>query len=162
QAPKLDDYAAADEVATFFSNRTWWPGLNGAITDCWLVTVGGEAAVADDAPPDPVHAAASAGFRSMGADHPGVGFRHLDLPAGSTTTESANGILAALHTGEEPELALRNGGLYAKRIAEGDKMADPYAPPPEHVLIVGGTGNLGFEFCDHFARCGARRITLVS
>src|SRR6202008_3446005 len=80
QSPKLDDYAAAAEVATFFSDRTWWPGLNDTITDCWLVTVGGEAAVADDAPPDPVHAAASAGFRSIGADHPGVGFRHLDLP----------------------------------------------------------------------------------
>src|SRR6185312_17281804 len=28
--------------------------------------------------------------------------------------------------------------------------------------IVGGTGNVGLEFCDHFARRGARRITLVS
>lgn len=162
QSPKLNDHAAAAEVATFFSHRTWWPGLNGAITDCWLVTMGGEAAVADDAPPDPVHAAASAGFRSIGADHPGVGFKHLDLPAGSTTPETANGILAALHTGDEPELALRNGGLYAKRIAKGDTVPDPDAAPPEHVLIVGGTGNLGLEFCDHFARRGARRITLVS
>jgi mycobactin polyketide synthetase MbtD len=162
QSPKLDDHAAAAEVATFFSNRTWWPGLNDTITDCWLVTVGGEAAVADDAPPDPVHAAASAGFRSMGADHPGVGFRHLDLPAGSTTSESANGIIAALHTGQEPELALRNGGLYAKRIAEGDMVPDSDGTPPEHVLIIGGTGNLGLEFCDHLAERGARRITLVS
>jgi mycobactin polyketide synthetase MbtD len=162
QSPKLDDYAAAAEVATFFSNRTWWPGLNDTITDCWLVTVSGEAAVADDAPPDPVHAAASAGFRSMGADHPGVGFRHLDLPAGSTTSQSANGILAALHTGQEPELALRNGGLYAKRIAAGDIVPDSDGAPPEHVLIIGGTGNLGLEFCDHLAERGARRITLVS
>lgn len=162
QSPKLNDCAAAAEVATFFSHRTWWPGLNGAITDCWLVTMGGEAAVADDAPPDPVHAAASAGFRSIGADHPGVGFKHLDLPAGSPRPETANGILAALHTGNEPELALRNGGLYAKRIAKGDTVPGPDSAPPEHVLIVGGTGNLGLEFCDHFARRGARRITLVS
>ena len=162
QSPKLDDYAAATEVATFFSHRTWWPALNGAISDCWLVTVGGEAALADDAPPDPVPAAASAGFRSIGADHPGVGFKHLDLPAGATTSEAANGILAALHTGEEPELALRNGGLYAKRIAPGDTVPAVDGAPPDHVLIIGGTGSLGLEFCDHFARRGARRITLVS
>ena len=162
QSPKLDDYAAATEVATFFSHRTWWPALNGAISDCWLVTVGGEAAVADDAPPDPVPAAASAGFRSIGADHPGVGFKHLDLPAGATTSEAANGILAAVHTGEEPELALRNGGLYAKRIAPGDTVPAVDGAPPDHVLIIGGTGSLGLEFCDHFARRGARRVTLVS
>ena len=160
--PQLDDYAAAAEVATFFSDRNWWPGVNGAITDYWLVTVGGEAAVADDAPPDPVHAAASAGFRSIGTDYPGVGFKHLDLPPGATTSEAANGILAALHTGEEPELALRDGGLYAKRITPGDTAPAVARARPEHVLIIGGTGNLGLEFCDHFARHGARRITLVS
>ena len=162
---ELDDYAAAANVATFFSDRTWWPGLNDAVTDCWLVTVGGESVVAGDAPPDPVHAAVSAGFRSMGADHPGVGFRHLDLPAAASTSgtsESANRILAALHTGQEPELALRNGGLYAKRIVAGDAVSGADSTPPEHVLVVGGTGNLGLEFCDHFARRGVRRITLVS
>jgi len=40
-SPDLDlelDTAAA-EVAAFFGNRTWWPGVGGAITDCWLVTV---------------------------------------------------------------------------------------------------------------------------
>ncbi len=165
QSPKQDDYAAAAEVSTFLSQRTWWPGCGAAITECWLVTVGGETAVAGDAPPDPVHAAASAGFRSIGAHHPGVGFRHLDRPTAALAlpvSESANGILAALHTGEEPELALRNGGLYAKRIAEGDPGPDANGAPPEHVLIIGGTGNLGLEFCDHFARLRARRITLVS
>ncbi len=163
QSPRFDDCAAAAEVATFFGNRTWWPGVHDTVTDCWLVTVGGEAVVADDAPPEPVHAGASAGFRSIGAEHPGVRFRHLDLPAGSTTSESAAAILSALHTAEEPELALRNGGLYAKRIVEADTSvvdADPNSL--DHVLIIGGTGNLGLEFCDHFARRGARRITLVS
>jgi mycobactin polyketide synthetase MbtD len=110
-----------------------------------------------------VHAAASAGFRSIGADYPGVGFRHLDLDAESTSPGSANAILAALHTGDEPELALRNGGLYAKRIVAANiSVADPDGAPPEHVLIIGGTGNLGLEFCDHFAHRGAQRITLVS
>jgi mycobactin polyketide synthetase MbtD len=162
-SPKLGDAAAAAEVATFFSNRTWWPGIDKAVTDCWLVTVGGEVVVADDAPPDPVHAAASAGFRSIGADHPGVRFRHLDLPGSLTTTESATAILAALHTAEEPELAHRNGGLYAKRIIAGpSEVSDSDDTLPDHVLIIGGTGNLGLEFCNHFAHRGVRRITLVS
>jgi mycobactin polyketide synthetase MbtD len=163
ESPELDDAAAAAEVATFFSDRAWWQGVNDTVIDCWLVTVGGEAVVPDDAPPDLVHAAASAGFRCIGAEYPGVRFRHLDLPPGSTTAESANAILAALHTGSEPELALRNGGLYAKRIADRDtSVADSDGAPPEHVLIIGGTGNLGLEFCDHFAHRGAGCITLVS
>jgi mycobactin polyketide synthetase MbtD len=158
-----DDCAAAAAVAAFFSDRGWWPGLNNGITDCWLVTVGGETVVADDAPPDLVHAAASAGFRSVGAEYPGVRFRHLDLPSRSPTAEPANMILAALHTGDEPELALRIGGLYAKRVTQRDTAVAKFdSTPPEHVLITGGTGNLGLEFCDHFARRGARRITLVS
>jgi mycobactin polyketide synthetase MbtD len=159
-SPKLDDPAAAAEVSKFFGDRARWPEVGDAVADCWLVTVGGEA-VAGDGPPDPVHAAAGAGFRCVGAEHPGVRFRHLDLDAASTSPESAVTILTALHTADESELALRNGSLYAKRIVE-ISAAEPDTTPPEHVLIIGGTGNLGLEFCDHFARRAARRITLVS
>ncbi len=162
ESPELDDSAAAAEVATFFGDRAWWPQVPDAVKDCWLVTVGGEV-VADDAPPDAVHAAASAGFRCIGAEHPGVRFRHLDLDSTSTSPQEAMAILKALHTGDESELALRNGGLYAKRVIESQPAAaGSGSTPPEHVLVVGGTGSLGLEFCDHFARHGARRITLVS
>jgi mycobactin polyketide synthetase MbtD len=157
-----DGAAAAAEVAAFFGNRSWWPEVGRAVTDCWLVTVGGEV-VTDDAPPDPVHAAISAGFRCIGAEHPGMRFRHLDLDAGSTSPDSAITILGALHSAGESELALRNGGLYAKRIGEDDSpVTDANGTPLEHALIIGGTGNIGLEFCEHLARRGARRITLVS
>ncbi|ODQ99273.1 polyketide synthase [Mycobacterium intermedium] len=164
----LEVDAAANEVAAFFGNRAWWPALPESVTDCWLVTVGGEAVVAEDPPPDLVHAAAAAGFRSVGAEYPGVGFRHLDLPAAAPDSASPQAILSAVHTGEEPELAFRDGGLYAKRIVDGQGALNDAVPDSspdsshEHVLIIGGTGNLGLEFCDHFARRGARRITLVS
>lgn len=163
RSPRLDDCAAAAAVAAFFSDRGWWPGIDGALADCWLVTVGGEAVAAGDAPPDLVHAAISAGFRSVGADYPGVGFRHLDLPGEVQTSDAASAILSALHTKEEPELALRNGGLYAKRIVAVES-PEPGADGAayDHVLIIGGTGHLGLEFCEHFARRGARRVTLVS
>ena len=59
-----------------------------------------------------------AGFRCLGAEHPGVRFRHLDLDAGSAAPEAATTILTALHTAGESELALREGGLYAKRVTE--------------------------------------------
>ncbi len=162
QSPKLDDVAAASEVATFFSGRAWWPGIEDSITDCWLVTVGGET-VADDAPPNPVHAAASAGFRCLGAEHPGVRFRHLDLDPGAASPDAATAIITALHTADESELALRDGGLYAKRVVDsGTSGPGSDDGPLGHVLILGGTGKVGLEFCDHFARRDARRITLVS
>ncbi|BDB41664.1 putative polyketide synthase MbtD [Mycobacterium kiyosense] len=161
-SPKLDAVAAADRVAAFFAERAWWPGVHGGVTDCWLVTVAGEAVVTDDGPPDLVHAAASAGFRSIGAKYPGVRFRHLDLPAGASAATAAP-VLKALHTAGESELALRDGGLYAKRVVPGEKCAaGTAAARPGHVLIVGGTGKLGLEFCGHFAQQGAQRITLVS
>lgn len=162
QSPRLDDCAAAAEVSSFFGERPWWPGMADTVSECWLVTVGGEKVVADDPPPDLVHAAASAGFRCIGTEYPGVRFRHLDLSTGSASAESAAAVLSALHTKAEPELALRSSGLYAKRIRESAAVDAPDSAAPEHVLIVGGTGNLGLEFCEHFARLGARRITLVS
>ncbi|ORA19338.1 polyketide synthase [Mycobacterium angelicum] len=161
QSPHLDTAAAANEVATFFADRAWWPGVTDAVTDCWLVTVRSEAVLADDGPPDLVHAAASAGFRSIGAQYPGVRFRHLDLPPGPAT-EFAPKIVAALHTRGESELALRGGGLYVKRVSERQAAPSPDAQHPEHVLIIGGTGKLGLEFCEHFASRGTPRITLVN
>ncbi|WP_156746365.1 nocobactin polyketide synthase NbtC [Mycobacterium sp. 1423905.2] len=166
--PQLGTTAAAAEVAAFFADHTWWPGLTETVTECWLVTAGGEAARADDMRPDVVHAAAAAGFRSVGAKYLGVRFRHLDLPAGSTPSSVAAALVAAVHTAGESELALRDGALYAKRIVEADSTLAEFgaelraATPPAHVLVVGGTGNLGLEFCAHFAQRGSQRITLVS
>ncbi|MFP1153715.1 nocobactin polyketide synthase NbtC [Mycobacterium sherrisii] len=162
RSARTDYRAAAEEVTALFSDRTWLPRLAGAGADCWLVTVAGEVVLADDAPPNPVHAAASAGFRSIGAEYPGVGFKHLDLPADLTTPESANAILAAIHTRDEPELARRGDALYAKRLAHRDIPVDSAGVPPDHVLIIGGTGHLGLKFCEHYLRRGARLITLVS
>ncbi|MDT5136833.1 MAG: mycobactin polyketide synthetase MbtD, partial [Mycobacterium sp.] len=168
QAPDLDAAAAVADVATFFSERKWWPGINDAVTDYWLVTVAGEAVLSGDAPPSLLPAAASAGFRCVGAKYPGTRFRHLDLPAGSSSSVGASpatvvSIVAALHTAHESELAIREGALYAKRVIESDlPAADSNVAPAEHVLIVGGTGKLGLEFCEHFARAGTERITLVN
>ncbi|CAM4379239.1 Erythronolide synthase, modules 5 and 6 [Mycobacterium basiliense] len=162
RSPRLDDGAAAAAVTTFFSDRAWWPGANKTINDCWLVTVGGEAVLNDDAPPDPVHAAAIAGLRSIGSEYPGVNFRHLDLPTAPMSSDAAATILSALHTDGESALAMRDGGLYAKRVVEIDADTPDSGSAPQHVLVIGGTGTLGLDFTEHFARRGARRITIVS
>ncbi|WP_439957063.1 nocobactin polyketide synthase NbtC [Nocardia altamirensis] len=159
--PDATAAAAADATADFFGTRRWWPGLTDDVTTCWLVTVGGEAVLPDDAPPHPVYAAASAGFRCVGTEHPGVAFRHLDLAPEQTGTAAAAAITMALHTAGESELALRGAGLYAKRLIEADQTV-LHASRPENIVIIGGTGSLGLEFCAHFAQHHARRITLVS
>ncbi|WP_234881000.1 nocobactin polyketide synthase NbtC [Mycobacteroides salmoniphilum] len=161
ERPLPTDPESVSEVTSFFGQHTWWPGRDSAVTDYWLVTVGGEAVVAHDPPPHPVHAAASAGFRSIGAEYPGIGFRHLDLTSESAQSDSAKTVVMALHTAGEPELALRGGTLYAKRAIECDTPA-PDSVSREHVLVVGGTGKLGLEFCEYFSQRGARRVTLVS
>ncbi|TDZ89569.1 nocobactin polyketide synthase NbtC [Mycobacteroides salmoniphilum] len=163
-AGHLDDRGAADAVAQFFGDRTWWPELSSSVTECWIVTVGGETVASADTSSHPVHAAIAAGFRCMGAEHPGIAFRHLDLTPDIARPASASVILSALQSAGESELALRADGMYAKRIldasAGGDSENDTAVP--DHVVITGGTGKLGQEFCEHYARLGTRHITLIS
>lgn len=153
---------AARHVTRFFADRQWWFAPETPLKEYWLITVGGEPAVPADGPPHPVAAAVSAGFRCIGGEYPDTAFRHLDLSPDHARPESVAAIIAALHTAEEPELALRDGGLYAKRLVDTD--TNPAASPltGRHVLITGGTGNVGMEFCEYAAHDGARRITLVN
>ncbi|AHH15689.1 polyketide synthase module-containing protein [Nocardia nova SH22a] len=152
---------AITEVARFLGDRGWWSKPAAAVTDYWLVTAGGESVLDDDPAPDPVASAAAAGFRCLSAEYPGVAFRHLDLAADEANSDHAAAIITALHTGNEAELALRAGTTYVKRLVEAGDTANDTGVPA-NILIVGGTGGVGLEYCEHFAHGGARRITLVS
>lgn len=154
--------AAIAELTAFFAERAWLPAVSGLRPggECWLVTVGGEAVVPSDPTPQLFHAAAASGFRSVGIEFPGVLFRHLDLPADSGA-EQASRIVGALHTSGEPELALRGGKVLVKRLL-ADESEPGAAADLDHVVIVGGTGQLGLLFGAHFARSGAGRVTLLS
>ena len=156
----MDHPGAARLVTRFFTERSWW--IAPKAKEYWLVTVGGEVVVPADGAPHAVPAAISAGFRCIGGEYPDTAFRHLDLSPGDARPESAAAIIAALHTADEPELALRGGALYAKRLI--DASTEPVASSlrNRHVLITGGTGSVGLEFCDYAAHDGARRITLVN
>ncbi len=162
ESSDLDVSAAIDEVATFFGDPSWLPDLAG-VRECWLVTVGGEAVVDSDPAPNLWHGAASSGFRCLAVEYLGPDFRHVDLAAGHADASVAAALMRALHVKGEPQLALRDNGVYAKRL-DVDTAPHPASGPgnPDHVVITGGTGALGMEFCEHYVRHGARRITLLS
>ncbi|MEV0696223.1 type I polyketide synthase, partial [Streptomyces sp. NPDC050388] len=69
-------------------------------------------------------------------------------------------------TGDEPQLALRDGTVLAPRLGRARPPADTPAPaldPDGTVLITGGTGLLGGHLARHLATGhGARRLLLLS
>ncbi|MEV6095152.1 SDR family NAD(P)-dependent oxidoreductase [Nocardia sp. NPDC051981] len=160
--PESTAVEAVMELTEFFAGRTWLSAMSDvrAGGEVWLVTVGGEVVVPEDAVPQLFHGAVASGFRCVGVEKTGVLFRHLDLAADAGAGE-ANRVVAALHTAGEPEVALRGGKVFVKRLV-ADESVQGEAAELDHVLIVGGTGKLGLLFAEHFARQGAGRITLVS
>ncbi|MEV0252305.1 nocobactin polyketide synthase NbtC [Nocardia sp. NPDC050712] len=160
--PEAGAVQAASDLADFFAGRAWGPALANLRPggELWLVTAGGEQVVAGDPVPQLFHGGVSAGFRCVALEDPRFRLRHLDLPADLASVQ-ANRCMAALHTADEPELALRAGKAFVKRLVVDE--SEPVAPADlAHVLIIGGTGQLGLRFGEHFARSGARRITLLS
>ncbi|MFC0596904.1 type I polyketide synthase [Streptomyces palmae] len=149
-----------------------------------VIATRGAAAAAPGEVPDPAGAAVWGLLRSAQAEHPDR-FTLLDLdPRGPEPAEAlAAGpagplglALSAALTGGEPQLAVRQGGLLAPRLApvETGDLASPdggteapqpvgTAPDPNGtVLITGGTGTLGALVARHLADRGARRLLLVS
>ncbi|MEV0293167.1 nocobactin polyketide synthase NbtC [Nocardia sp. NPDC050710] len=159
----VDQAAAVAEFADFAADTSWRSALGAGITECWLVTTGAEAARQQDIPA-PAQAAVAAAFRSIALEHIGVAFRHLDLPPDAVAQPPnvlADRILDAIHLAQEPELAVREGALYAKRLVV-DHQSTAAAVVPREALIVGGTGHVGSAFCAELVRAGAARVTLVS
>ncbi|MFJ7318007.1 SDR family NAD(P)-dependent oxidoreductase [Streptomyces sp. NPDC101062] len=115
-------------------------------------------------PGEPVDAGAAAVWglvRSAHSENPGR-ITLLDIAPGAEPTVPL--LAGALATGE-PQLALRDDGLRAPRLA---RMAD--APtgtvtldPAGTVLVTGGTGDLGALVARHLVeRCGVRHLVLAS
>ncbi|MER7454513.1 nocobactin polyketide synthase NbtC [Nocardia beijingensis] len=159
-----DEAAAVEQFAGFVSDRGWLSALGPRVTECWLVTVGGEAVHKGEIP-ELGAAAAGAAFRCAAAEYIGVTFRHLDLQAECPSPDQklpADRILEALHSADEPELALREGKLHAKRLVVAEPEPAASAPDLSEVLILGGTGHVGLACCAQFVRDGAGRVTLVN
>jgi acyl transferase domain-containing protein/short-subunit dehydrogenase/aryl carrier-like protein len=117
---------------------------------------------ADDDVHDLAGASAWGLVRSAQSEHPGR-FTLIDL---DDSAASLQAVPAAIATGE-PQLALRDGKLYAPRLGRVDVKDVSDAPTPfdPHgtVLITGGTGALGVVVARHLVtEHGARRLLLVS
>jgi acyl carrier protein len=125
-----------------------------------LLTEGALAAAEGDVP-DLRQAALVGLLRSAQSEHPGR-FGLIDLDGTETSADALHDALAS----EEPELALRDGSLYAPRfgrLAAGAQSSDRASVDTEGtVLITGGTGGLGALLAAHLAASGVRRLLLAS
>ncbi|MFZ1925212.1 MAG: type I polyketide synthase, partial [Solirubrobacteraceae bacterium] len=120
----------------------------------------GAAAVLDGEAPDPVAACVAGLLRSAQMEHPGRVLL-LDLAPGVPEQVSWPELLA----GDEPQLALRAGSVYAPRLVPSHESSDEAPPldPGGTVLVTGGTGGLGSLVARHLAReHGVRHLLLAS
>ncbi|MGW6423937.1 nocobactin polyketide synthase NbtC [Nocardia sp. NPDC055053] len=160
-----DSAGAVDALTAFFAERAWAPALSALRPggECWLLTVGGETVHDGDPIPALFQSGVTAGFRSVGIEHPGILFRHLDLAVDEPASAQAAKIVGAVHSTGEAELALRSGKVFVKRLVPDTVVeTGSLGTDLDHVVIVGGTGQLGLRFTDHLARTGAGRVTLLS
>jgi acyl transferase domain-containing protein/acyl carrier protein len=99
-------------------------------------------------------------MRSVQSEHPG-GFGVLDVDCGVDRLP-----WPALLAADEPQLAVREGSLYAPRLMRAAMPARARARPLDPdatVLITGGTGGLGALLARHLVvEHGARHLLLVS
>ena len=103
--------------------------------------------------------------RSAQSENPGR-LVLADLPAAGSVGPAALRVLAAART-QEPELAIRAEGVYARRLG---RPAGGLEPPGDGrpwrlgtVLVTGGTGTLGGLVAGHLAGTGrARAVVLAS
>jgi acyl transferase domain-containing protein/acyl carrier protein len=125
-----------------------------------LLVTDGAVAVVEGEAPNLAQAALVGLMRSAHSEHPGR-FGVVDLDGSEASSGSLYGALAS----DEPELALRQGAVYAPRFARL-KLEDDVPPPLDPqgtVLITGATGALGRLIAVHLAaKHGAKRLLLAS
>ncbi|MFJ4641881.1 type I polyketide synthase, partial [Streptomyces hygroscopicus] len=136
-----------------------WVTLPGVAETRLVILTRGAMAVHDSAEvTDPAAAAIWGLVRSAQSEHPGR-IHLIDVDG-----HSEGSLPAALTTGQ-PQLALRDGALWAPRLTAVPATApQPLTLAPEGtVLVTGGTGTLGALTARHLAtHHGARHLLLVS
>jgi malonyl CoA-acyl carrier protein transacylase len=124
-------------------------------------------AVSPGEAPNMLQAALIGLLRSAESEHP-ERFCVVDLDGGDASEDALQGALSS----REPELAIREGSLYAPRISRAKVEAqDPSVAvelprsfdPDGTILITGGTGGLGALLAHHLANDhAAKQLLLVS
>ncbi|MFC8906660.1 type I polyketide synthase, partial [Micromonospora sp. NPDC057140] len=144
-------------------------GSLGVEARLWCATRGAVAVGIDDQPPNPTAAAVWGLGRAVALEHPGRWGGLVDLP--DTLDAHAGALLCAAlgDTGGEDQLAVRDTGVYARRLT---RIPEPEPTTPDDpdatwrmrgtVLITGGTGGLGGHLARWAARRGAAHLLLAS
>ncbi|MFK0121020.1 SDR family NAD(P)-dependent oxidoreductase, partial [Streptomyces sp. NPDC090994] len=127
-----------------------------------VVVTRGAVAVREGEPADPATAAVWGLMASAQAENPGRVVL-LDADPG-TDTDWATGALAQLPAADEPQLALRDGRWFTRRLVRATAEDDvPDAGPGDGtVLVTGGTGALGAVVARHLVAVhGVRSLVLA-
>jgi len=127
----------------------------------WAVTTG--AVTAGDTEPDPTQAMVWGLGTVLALDLPERWRGLVDLP--DTEPGTVRLLCAALSVADEDQLAVRAGGLLARRMAPAP--AEPAGPattwqPRGTVLVTGGTGGIGAHLARWLAGNGAEHLVLTS
>ncbi|MEV5988022.1 type I polyketide synthase [Streptomyces sp. NPDC052051] len=136
----------------------------GASAPLWLLTRGAVGTGPDDPVTRPVQALVWGLGRVVGLEHPERWGGLVDV-AGPLDEAAGDRLAVALgNPDHEDQLALRPGGLLARRLvrAPSDDSEPPAYRPEGTVLVTGGTGALGVHLARRLARRGADHLVLAS
>ena len=129
-----------------------------------LLTRGAVATGPDQPAPELTGATVWGLIRSLQAQHPDR-LILADLPAAAHTDDRLS-MLAASLTSDEPELALRGGAVYGRRLVRPAGGVLPTNPPadrvPGTVLVTGGPGTAAARAARHLARTGRAAAVTVA
>ncbi|WP_408907778.1 type I polyketide synthase [Streptomyces albidoflavus] len=131
----------------------------------WAVTCGGVSTGSADAASVSAEAAAVWGLgRVAGLELPQVWGGLIDVPADADgrVWDRVCGVLAGGAAGVEDQVAVREGGVFGRRLSRAVLPAGEGWQPRGTVLVTGGTGGLGSQVARWAAGQGAERLVLTS
>ncbi|WP_425442008.1 type I polyketide synthase [Saccharopolyspora flava] len=132
--------------------------LAGSHATIWAVTRGAVSTGDADPITDPMRAGVWGLGRVAALELPARWGGLIDLPEHGGTDRLA----AVLADGGEDQVAIREHGVYGRRLVPGPRAGSVGADPAGTVLITGGTGALGATVARDLARRGVDELILVS
>ncbi|GLY16582.1 hypothetical protein Kisp01_35970 [Kineosporia sp. NBRC 101677] len=127
----------------------------------WVLTQGAVAAAAGESAHNPLQAQTWALGRVAGLEHPSRWGGLIDLPA--TLDARAADRLATVLNGDEDQVAVRAGGVLARRLVRAPRPQTSHIWKPDGtVLITGGTGGVGGHLARWLVTRGAQKVVLSS
>ncbi|MEV6005013.1 type I polyketide synthase [Streptomyces griseomycini] len=137
-------------------------GDAGVTAPLWYATRGGVTVGRSDTPVRPEQAMVWGLARCVGREQPERWGGLVDLP--DTLDDRAAARLAGILAGtrDEDQVALRTGGVYARRLVRAPAGRIGDWDPTGTVLITGGTGGIGAHVARWLAAKGAQHLLLTS